>query len=270
MTFQIRVFPTTADLAAQSAAEIAAGLREAADSGRRYLLGCPAGRSATDTFLALAATDALAAADGASRLPVERLVLVALDAYVTENGSGWAHVDRDAPHSCVRYLRENLIDPIGRGRGGHDTLREDQIWVPDPGDPAGFDERIRDAGGVDLMILASGSGDGHVGFNSPGADRGSWTRIVELPLSTRTDNLRTYPDFGSVDRVPAHGVTIGPATIAELSKKAVLLLPGPEKAPAFNRIEQASGYDPEWPSTIVLECRNAAVYADVSAAGESD
>jgi glucosamine-6-phosphate deaminase len=253
LTLDTKVFPAGADLAVQLASEVLQGLAQAADEGRFYLLGCPAGRSGTETYRALAR------AAGDSKAPVHRLVLVALDAYVDADRG---HVPGDSPHSCFRYMREELVEPLER-------VPLDQVWIPDPADPGSFDDRIRDHGGVDLFLLASGSGDGHVGFNSPGAARDSLTRIVELPLSTRRDNLRTYPDFGTVDRVPTHGVTVGIATIADLSKRAVLMLPGKEKATAFRRVQNATGYDSDWPVTVIYECPRAGLYADEAAAGSA-
>ncbi|PGH43656.1 hypothetical protein COO58_03780 [Micromonospora sp. WMMA1996] len=258
------VFATAEDLATQTALEIARGLRAAASAGRLYLLGCPSGRSATRTFRVLAEVVA------ERRIPVSGLVVVALDAYVQTVAGRFVPVPADRHHSCERYVTTEVVGPLNRGLRPPDRIPAAQIWVPGPDRPADLDARIREHGGMDLLILASGSGDGHVGFNGPGSARQSVTRVVRLEDSTRRDNLRTYPAFGSVGEVPTHGVTMGIATMADLAHRAVLLLPGAEKAAAFRRVRRCRDYDPEWPSSVVAACADGVVYADVSAAHGRD
>ena len=117
---------------------------------------------------------------------------------------------RDAPHSCIRFGREEIVRPLDEAAGPGRGVRAEHLWFPDPADPAAYDGRIRDLGGVDLFLLASGASDGHIAFNPAGAERTSRTRVVELPDSTRRDNLGTFPSFGGdLARVPHHGVTVG-------------------------------------------------------------
>ena len=254
------VFASTADLATQVALEIARGLRGAASKDRLYLLGCPSGRSATQAFRALAGIVA------EQRVPVAGLVVVALDAYVDSRAGGFTPVPADRHHSCERYVAAEIVGPLNRGLPPGDRVPAAQVWVPGPERPGDFDMRIRAHGGIDLLLLASGSGDGHVGFNGPGAPRESVTRVVPLAESTKRDNLRTYPDFRSIDQVPTHGVTMGIATMADLAHRALLLLPGREKAIAFERVSRCRDYDPEWPASVVAACDDGVVYADLSAA----
>ena len=140
--------------------------------------------------------------------------------------------------------------------------------MPDAAAPADYDKQLEAAGGIDLFLLASGAGDGHIAFNPPGSARDSETRIVELAEQTRRDNLATFPDFSSLDEVPTHGVTIGIASIATLSAAAAMIVWGEGKRQAFNRLTSAEAYDPSWPATIVAECRSAEIHADRHAAGK--
>lgn len=140
--------------------------------------------------------------------------------------------------------------------------------MPDPEQPAAYDGRLAAAGGVDLFLLASGAGDGHIAFNPPGTQRESTTRIERLAEQTRRDNLATFPEFRSVDEVPTHGLTIGTGSIANLSKSVAMIFWGRDKQTAFKRISGADIYDPDWPASIVQECRNAEVHAYRAAAGD--
>jgi glucosamine-6-phosphate deaminase len=66
--------------------------------------------------------------------------------------------------------------------------------------------------------------------------------------------------------VPTRGVTVGVDTIASLSREVIMIVSGALKNKAFNRIVQASSYEPDWPATIVVECKNPTLIADRSAA----
>ncbi len=145
-------------------------------------------------------------------------------------------------------------------------IQAQNFWMPDPSAPAEYDLRLAAAGGIDLFLLASGAGDGHIAFNPPGSPRDSKSRVVKLAEQTRRDNLATFPDFKSLDEVPTHGITIGIASIAELSKAVAMIVWGEGKRTAYRRISKAGAYDPSWPATIVVECRNAELHADRDAA----
>jgi len=91
-----------------------------------------------------------------------------------------------------------------------------------------YEQRIRDAGGIDLQILGIGS-DGHIAFNEPGSSLGSRTRLKCLTTETIRDNARF---FGGEDTVPRLAVTMGVGTILE-SRRCLLLAFGPHKAAAI-------------------------------------
>ncbi|MCG5213787.1 6-phosphogluconolactonase [Streptosporangium soli] len=256
MTIPVQVFPDAATIGRVLAAEIADGIEKARTEGVPYLLGCPGGRTPRPTYAALAAEVAR------RRLPLGHLVIAMMDDYVVPGPSGgFAHVPADAHFSCRRFGREEIAGPLSAAApepvGG--------LWLPDPAAPEQYDERLRDAGGIDLFILASGGSDGHVAFNPPGTPREAATRIVRLAETTKRDNLGTFPAFASSAEVPDHGVTVGPATIAGLSRRLVLLLDGEHKRQAYQRIATAGTYDPGWPATIVTEGRNPQIYADRTA-----
>jgi glucosamine-6-phosphate deaminase len=118
--------------------------------------------------------------------------------------------------------------------------------------------------GVDLMLLASGSGDGHVAFNAPGTPFDSWTRIVELPESTRRDNLATYPHFADLKAVPRTAVTLGISSIVNASRDCIMVAAGPVKKPALNHLSALDSYQSSWPATVVAACRGGRLYTDAA------
>jgi glucosamine-6-phosphate deaminase len=238
---------------------VADGIAGAGRAGRRYLLGCPAGRSPRPVF------QALAEEVRSRRLDLSHVVLVLMDDYVTSGpGRGFQRVPAQLPYSCEGFGRRHLVGPLARAAGSS----EPTLWLPDPADPAAYDQRIAAYGGVDLFVLACGASDGHIAFNPPGSARDSVTRVVELTEATRRDNLVTFPAFGNLDAVPTHGVSVGIGTIADLSKSAVMVVHGRDKAGAYQRLRTATDYEPDWPATILTACRQPRLLADRAAASE--
>src|SRR5487761_195731 len=238
---------------------------EEAGAGRTFLLGCPSGRSPWTTYVALAREVA------ARRLDLTGLVIVMMDEYVErDDGTGAMHrIDAAAPHSCLRFGQTEIVDRLNAAAGPGRGITKDRYWVPDPAAPGDYDRQIADHGGVDLFILASGAGDGHVAFNPPGTGRDTATRVIRLAEQTRRDNLHTFPSFGQdIDRVPRYGLTVGVGTIREQSKQVVLVAHGEPKARAVRRVAAADSYQPEWPATILADCASPLLFVDEAAAAE--
>jgi glucosamine-6-phosphate deaminase len=262
---RVRVPPTVvadpASLGEALAVRIADGLEAATNAGRRYVLGCPGGRTPMTTYTALARLVRQ------RRLDVSGLVIAMMDDYVerTTSPSGFVHVPDDLPHSCRRFGREVIVEPLSAAAGPGRGVPADQLWIPDPSEPEAYDRKLAAAGGIDLFLLATGATDGHVAFNPPGTPADSVSRVVTLAVSTRRDNLVTFPHLRSLDRVPEHGVTVGIDTIRRHSKSAVMLIHGGDKSEAAARIAAADHYDPDWPATVITECRNAGMYVDKAA-----
>jgi glucosamine-6-phosphate deaminase len=138
-----------------------------------------------------------------------------LDEYV---GLGPAH-----PQSYRFFMQSNLFE--------HLNVDPSRTNVPD-GRALDFEthcrlyeQKIKDAGGIDLQILGIGA-DGHIAFNEPGSSLGSRTRLKTLASETVRDNARF---FGGEEKVPRLAVTMGVGTILE-SRRCVLLAFGPHKA----------------------------------------
>lgn len=246
----IRLYPSPEALGEALAQDIARRMQ--AKPGP-FLLGCPGGRSPKPVYAALARL----------KLDLSRLVLVMMDDYLTPS---LTHVPETAHYSCRRFARLEIQAVLNAPLPPSQRIPDAQVWFPDPANPKAYDQRIADAGGIDLFLLASGAGDGHVAFNPPGSAQGSRTRITPLADQTRRDNLATFPEFRDLAEVPTHGVTVGIATIAEARASAMILW-GRDKRLAFQRLAQAQTYDPAWPATAWRLCPDATLYADQAAGG---
>src|SRR5881628_2513128 len=131
----------------------------------------------------------------------------------------------DSPHSYHRYMWENFF--------AHVNIAKENVHIPEGVTPRervaeacdAYEQAIRAAGGIDFQLLGIGK-TGHVGFNEPGSDATSRTRIVTLDTLTRKD---AAADFLGVENVPREAITMGVATILD-AKEIALLATGEHKA----------------------------------------
>ncbi|MFD0522277.1 hypothetical protein [Paractinoplanes durhamensis] len=60
-------------------------------------------------------------------------------------------------------------------------------------------------------------------------------------------------------------MTVGIDTIAGSSREVIMIVSGSHKHAAYQRIKAAKAYEPDWPATIVVECKNPTLIADRAA-----
>lgn len=184
-----------------------------------------------------------------SGLKVDHLRCFTLDEYY---GISPAH---DA--SYHRFLKTELFDPIG--------LPQDQWSVPDGlADPvtetARYEDEIRKAGGIDIQLLGIGR-NGHIGFNEPGSDFTSRTRLVALSEDTRLANLPLFPQG---DHVPTHALTMGIGTILE-ARSILMVVTGESKARALAEVMTLPP-SPDRPASALKLHPDSIILADRAAA----
>ncbi|MCW5707908.1 6-phosphogluconolactonase [Shinella sp.] len=246
-------------IGAHLSARILAEIGAANAAGRPYVLGCPGGRSPMPVYQALERQLTAAPVD------CSRLVIAMMDEYLLPDGDGLSPPATSAHYSCRGFGEREIVGRINRALPDALRMPETNFRMPSLTDPAAYDGELATLGGIDLFLLASGAGDGHIAFNPPGSARNSRTRIVTLAEQTRRDNLATFPDFRGIEEVPTHGLTIGIGSIATLSKAVAMIVWGDGKREAFRRLSAATAYDPSWPATILVECRNGELHADAAA-----
>ena len=259
MVAEQRNFETPEELGRAAAQGILRQVEEARSAGRRYLLGCPGGRTPKPIF------DALGELCDERDVDRSGIVIVMMDNYLEPSVDPPTHVPADAHYSCQRFAEIEIRQVINGRAPESKSISKDAVWFPDPRSPEEYDDRIARAGGIDLFIVASGASDGHVAFCGPGAPLDGTTSIVELAPSTRNDNLATFPDFGSQNDVPTRGVSVGLGTIRQQSKSILMVLHGSDKAESLRHIESAGQYDPAWPATFIVEVDNGRIWSDAAA-----
>ena len=88
-----------------------------------------------------------------------------------------------------------------------------------------YEEKIVNEGGIDFQLLGIGR-TGHIGFNEPGSNYDSITRLVHLDYLTRNDARKS---FNGIENVPTTAITMGIKTIRK-SKRIVLMAWGNNKS----------------------------------------
>jgi glucosamine-6-phosphate deaminase len=134
-------------------------------------------------------------------------------------------ISPNALQSYKHFMHENLfkhidIDPdncfIPQGDIPSETIKENCL---------AYEKQIEAYGGIDLQLLGIGR-NGHIGFNEPGSNVNSQTRLITLDHLTRFD--AAY-EFGNIANVPRKAITMGIGTILK-AKRIVLLAWGERKA----------------------------------------
>ncbi len=122
-----------------------------------------------------------------------------------------------------------------------------------------YDTLIKNLGGIDLCLGAVGE-DGHMGFNFPGGNFDSKTRLVRLNVNIKKVNekLTGY-------KIPLYGVTVGLRTISE-SKEIIFLVIGRRKAKILKKIVDLRQPDKKTPASILLSHKKCFWIADREAA----
>lgn len=242
-----RVFPTPLAASTAAAAEIAQLIRSRSADERCTVLGLATGGTPVPLYSELVR---LHREEG---LSFARVITFNLDEYL---GLGRTH-----PESYWHFMHHHLFD--------HVDIAPANVHIPDgslaPADVeaacAAYEDSIMAAGGLDFQILGIG-GNGHIGFNEPGATMDSRTRLIELNEITINDAAAA---FGGAEQVPRQAITMGVATILA-ARRIALLAFGERKRHIVVRALREP-VSPEVPATYLQTHPDVTFFLDEAAAG---
>src|SRR5881296_1068387 len=242
------VFPEHSDLAVAVAERIIEVIQRETRAKGRAVLGLATGSTPLGVY------EELIRRHQAGEVDFSRVITFNLDEYYP--------MAPDSPHSYRRYMWENFFAQL--------NIAKENVHIPAGTIPrervveacAAYEEAIRAAGGIDFQLAGIGK-TGHVGFNEPGSDATSRTRIVTLDTLTRKD---AAADFFGVENVPREALTMGVATILE-GKEIALLATGEHKAAIVARAVEGD-ISTDVAATFLQRHQSVTVYLDLPAAAE--
>jgi glucosamine-6-phosphate deaminase len=205
------VFDSNRDLARYVAQTVAGIIRRKNAAGSPAVLGLPTGSTPVGVYREL--------------IRLHREEGLDFSNVITFNLDEYYGLQPTQLQSYHRWMHEHFFNDV--------NVPPENIHIPDGTvSPDGveaycqqYEDAIRDAGGLDLLILGIGR-NGHIGFNEPFSQRHSRTRLVMLDPVTRKS---AASDFFSEEHVPTQAITMGLGTILE-ARQIILIAHGEQKA----------------------------------------
>ncbi len=167
---------------------------------------------------------------------------------------------QDTNQGCYHQIKEQLIDQI--------DIPKENVFSFDGTQPkegilttcAEYERKIQALGGIDLQLLGIGRG-GNIGFNEPGTQFNSQTRLVILDNVSKRDAAGL---FGSAETVPVSAITMGIGTILR-AKEIIMVAWGEHKASQVRAAIEGKA-ETACPASAIQLHQNASVVIDLSAA----
>ncbi len=181
---------------------------------------------------------------------------------ITFNLDEYYPMDPKSDKSYVYFMHRYLFD--------HVDIDPANVHIPDgtvkiedvASFCAGYEEKIRAAGGIDIQLLGIGR-SGHIGFNEPGSTANSTTRLVKMDSITIADAVK---DFGSEEAVPHRAITMGIETILN-ARKIVFAAWGKAKSMVTSKMVEGP-VTADVPASFLQLHNDVTVYVDEAALTE--
>lgn len=243
------IIEPTYELISQWAANyIAAKMIQAKPTAEKpFVLGLPTGSSPLGTYKEL--------------INLYKNGKISFQHVITFNMDEYVGIPEDHPESYHTFMKKNFFS--------HVDIQEKNVNILDGNakdletECAGYEERIRKAGGIDLFLGGIGP-DGHVAFNEPGSSLTSRTRIKSLTTDTIIANSRFFDN--DVNKVPKTALTVGVGTVMG-AKEVVILANGHNKARALQQAVEGS-VNQMWTITALQMHPKGIIVCDEAACAE--
>lgn len=244
----VKIFPSSLDGSAYVAQIIADLIRQKQSEGKKCVIGLATGSSPKTLYAHLVR---MHQTEG---LSFKNVITFNLDQYYP--------MEADALQSYHYFMRKYLFEQTDIDPNNYflpdGMVAKDQVKAH----CTEYEQRIADAGGLDLQILGIGN-NGHIGFNEPGSGIYTKTRLITLDNSTRLANAY---EFGNMSRVPRMAITMGISTILK-SKKIILMAWGHTKAPVIQKAVEEDDTE-EIPASLLQNHDDCTFIIDQACASE--
>ena len=244
----VQIFENDKKASSYVAQVVASVIRERQAEGKNCVLGLATGSSPKSLYAEL--------------VRIHRLEGLSFRNVITFNLDEYYPMEPDALQSYHRFMKVHLFDHIDIDPANvhipDGTINKEDIREY----AAAYEQKIADAGGIDLQILGIGL-NGHIGFNEPGSSRFSITRMVALDNTTRLSNVYEFPN---ISMVPRMAVTMGIRTILN-ARKIILMGWGIYKAPIIRKAVEGHVTE-QVPASILQEHADCTFVLDEGASQE--
>lgn len=239
------IWDQSTDAAEYLANDIARAIRNKQSEGERIVIGMATGSSPIHLYKAL--------------IRLHREENLSFHNVHTFNLDEYYPMKPNADQSYVRFMKEQLFD--------HIDIPKNNIHIPDGTleleDIASYcdlyEKKIAELGGLDIQILGIGR-TGHVGFNEPGSDLSSTTRLVRLDSITLQD---AKDDFINAESTPYRAITMGMNTIMK-ARKIYIMAWGQHKAEIVMKSTEGP-ISAQIPATFLQKHPNVSFHIDHAA-----
>ena len=212
-----------------------------------FVLGLPTGSSPLGTYNEL--------------IKQYQAGIVSFKNVITFNMDEYVGIPEDHPQSYRSFMWNNFFKHVDIPAENVNLLNGNAEDLE--AECAGYEERIKNAGGIDLFLGGIGA-DGHLAFNEPGSSLSSRTRIKSLTTDTIIVNSRFFD--GDVNQVPKTALTVGIATVMD-AKEVVILVNGHNKARALQQAVEG-GINQMWTITALQMHPKGIIVCDEAACAE--
>ncbi|MDR1380791.1 MAG: glucosamine-6-phosphate deaminase [Tannerella sp.] len=245
---RVIIEPDYETLSKWAACYIAAKISKSNPTAERpFVLGLPTGSSPLGTYGEL--------------VRLHRGGAVSFKNVITFNMDEYAGIPREHPESYHSFMWNNFFSHIDIQEKNVNILNGNAVDLE--AECAGYEERIKGAGGIDLFLGGIGP-DGHVAFNEPGSSLSSRTRVKSLTADTIIANSRFFG--GDVSRVPGTALTVGVGTVMD-AKEVLIIANGHGKARALQQAIEG-GISQMWTITALQMHPKGIIVCDEAACAE--
>ncbi len=240
-----RIFESIEKGSAKVAREIVKAMLEKQKKGQPFVLGLPGGVSPQSVYTQL--------------IQLHKEENVSFSNLVVFNTYEYFPLT-DETNSNLHSLKETFLNEI--------DIKTENIYSPDVmvdkddilDSCESFGEQLKSIGGLDYLLLGLGS-KGNIGFNMPGSNVYSQTRLVVLDGDSINDAATI---FGTKDKVPVSAITMGLSDMLA-AKEITLIAWGEQKAESLQIMVEGPVTDVVPASTLQTHT-NVKVVVDLSAA----
>ena len=244
----IEIFSNAEDGSKHIAQSIALAIKGKQQKGEKIVLGLATGSSPLKVYAEL--------------IQMHKKEGLSFYNVITFNLDEYYDLPPNDPESYNFFMNEYLFN--------HIDIPKENIHIPDGKISLDkvyeycelYEKKIAMYGGIDIQLLGIGR-SGHIGFNEPGSERDSQTRLVRLDNLTRRDAQK---DFGSLENVPYRAITMGVNTILE-AKEIFIMAWGQHKSSVIQETVEGT-ISSTIPATFLQEHKHVRFYIDEAAAEE--